>query len=203
MPGVRIEQGERVTLRTVERADGEFLQRAHADPEIRYPLGTVTHMNSNQMDDHFEEFIEDEHTVSFLVCLDSEALCASDNASGRNPRADTGPGHPAEDETEPIGVVNVTHVDWDRPTLAYWLVPERHGEGYGTEAVSLVVEYVFRTFDVHSIGAHAFDYNAASRGLLESLGFVEEGRGREARFIDGEYRDTVQYGLLDREWNER
>lgn len=186
MPGARIEQGERVTLRTVERADGEFLQRAHADPEIRYPLGTVTHMNSNQMDDHFEEFIEDEGNVSFLVCLGS-----------------AGPGHPDEEEIEPIGVVNVTHVDWDRPSLAYWLVPEHHGEGYGKEAASLVVEYVFRTFDVHGIGAHAFDYNAASRGLLESLGFTQEGRAREARFVDGEYRDAVQYGLLRREWRGR
>jgi ribosomal-protein-alanine N-acetyltransferase len=186
MPGTRIEQGEQVTLRTVEREDGEFLQRAHADPEIRYPLGTVTHKNRNQMDAHFEEFIEDEGNVSFLVCLD-----------------DSGPGHPEADETEAIGVVSVTHVDWDRPNLAYWLVPEHHGEGYGKEAISLVVEYVFRTFDVHGIGAHAFDYNAASRGLLESLGFVEEGRGREARFIDGEYRDTVQYGLLRREWNDQ
>jgi ribosomal-protein-alanine N-acetyltransferase len=185
MPGARIEQGERVTLRTVEREDDEFLQRAHADAEIRYPLGTLTHKNRNQMEEFFEEFIEDESNVNFLVCLDGGE-----------------PDHPAEGKTESVGVVNVTHVDWDRPTLAYWLVPERHGEGYGKEAVSLVVEYVFRTFDVHGIGAHAFDYNAASRGLLESLGFVEEGRGREARFIDGEYRDAVQYGLLRREWSE-
>ena len=186
MPGTLIEQGERVTLRTVEREDSEFLQRAHANPEIRYPLGTVTHMNDSEMDDYFEEFIEDEHNVGFVVCLD-----------------DAGPDHPEEDETEPIGVVTVRRVDWDRPSLAYWLVPDHHEQGYGKEAVSLVVEYVFRTFDVHSLGAHAFDFNAASRGLLESLGFVEEGCARENRFIDGEYRDSVQYGLLRREWREQ
>jgi ribosomal-protein-alanine N-acetyltransferase len=187
MPGARIEQGERVTLRTVEREDAEFLQRASANPEIRYPLGTVTHKNQQQTEDHFEEFIEDDSHVHFLVCLDSE---------------NAGPGHPDEDETTPIGVINVIHVDWDRPSLAYWLVPDHHGEGHGKEAVSLVVEYVFRSFDTHSVGAHAFDFNAASRGLLESLGFTQEGRGREARFIDGEYRDTIQYGLLRREWRE-
>jgi len=36
-----------------------------------------------------------------------------------------------------------------------------------------------------------------------SLGFTEEGRIRKDRFIDGEYVDTVQYGLLRREWRER
>ncbi|HET7324767.1 MAG TPA: GNAT family protein [Halococcus sp.] len=201
MPGARIESGERVTLRTIEREDAEFIQRAHTDPRIRYPLGTVTHKNRNQIEDHIEEFIEDDSHVHFLVCLDSdsEARSASDHASGRSPRADAGPGHP-DDETTPIGVVNMTHVDWDRPYLVYWLVPEHHGEGYGKEAVSLVIESVFRTFDIHGIGAAAFDYNAASRGLLESLGFTEEGREREARFIDGKYRDVYQYGLLRREW---
>jgi ribosomal-protein-alanine N-acetyltransferase len=187
MPGARIEQGERVTLRTVEREDAPFIQRAHADPKIRYPLGTVTHKDQHQIEESFEEFIEDEHNANFLVCLDSE---------------NAGPGHPDEDETTPIGVINVIHVDWDRPSLAYWLVPDHHGEGHGKEAVSLVVEYVFRSFDTHSVGAHAFDFNAASRGLLESLGFTQEGRGREARFIDGEYRDAIQYGLLRREWRE-
>jgi ribosomal-protein-alanine N-acetyltransferase len=187
MPGARIDQGERVTLRTVEREDAAFIQRSHANPEIRYPLGTVRHQNQHQIEDHFEEFIEDEQNASFLVCLDSE---------------DVGPGHPEEDETAPIGVVNVIHVDWDRPSLAYWLVPDYHGEGYGAEAVSLVIGYVFRTFDTHSVGAHAFDFNAASRGLLESLGFTQEGRAREARFIDGEYRDSLQYGLLRSEWRE-
>jgi ribosomal-protein-alanine N-acetyltransferase len=76
-------------------------------------------------------------------------------------------------------------------------------EGYGKEAVALVVEYVFRTFDIHGIGAAAYDFNAAFCGLLESLGFTKEGREREARFIDGEYRDAVQHGLLRREWGEQ
>ncbi|EMA36491.1 GNAT family N-acetyltransferase [Halococcus hamelinensis] len=185
MPGARVEAGERVTLRTIERDDSAFVQRGHANPAIRYPLGVVGHENEHQVEEGFEEFIESDDHANFLVCLDDE---------------EAGPGHPAEDETTPIGVVNATHVDWDRPMLAYWLTPEHHGEGYGTEAVALAVESLFRTYDIHSIAAHAFDYNAASRGVLESLGFTQEGRGREARFVDGEYRDTLMYGLLRREW---
>ena len=62
---------------------------------------------------------------------------------------------------------------------------------------------MFRTFDTPAVGAGVYDYNEASRRLLESLGFAEEGRLREYRFIDGEYRDCVQYGLLRREYRER
>ena len=180
MPGARITSGERVTLRTVEKEDVPFLQRASANPEIRYPLGTPLR-NQEQIDIS----TEGESGARFLVCLDGD---------------DAGPGQPDEDDVRRMGVVSVEDVDWRRPELGYWLVPEVHGEGYGKEAVSLVIDYVFRVYDHPAVGAGAYDFNDASRGLLESLGFAEEGRIRRDRFIDGEYVDMVQYGLLREEW---
>ncbi|HET7325573.1 MAG TPA: GNAT family N-acetyltransferase, partial [Halococcus sp.] len=120
MPGARIKRGERVTLRTFEREDIPFSQRASANPEIRYPLGTRLR---NQ--DQLEEGYEDGDSDQFIVCLDS-----------------AGPGQPDEDDVRRIGIVSVADADWRRPELGYWLVPEVHGNGYGKEAVALVVEYV-------------------------------------------------------------
>jgi ribosomal-protein-alanine N-acetyltransferase len=181
MPGARIERGEHVTLRTVEEEDVPFVQRASANPEIRYPLGSPLR-NREQV-----EGWDTEDTDCFLVCLDD----------------DTGPGQPDEGAVRPVGVVSVEDADWKRPELGYWLVPEVHGEGYGTEAVALVVEYVFRSYDTPAIGAGAFAFNDASQGLLESLGFTEEGRRRKYMFIDGQHRDMIQYGLLRQEWHEQ
>lgn len=190
MPGARIMSGERITLRTVESEDIPFLQRASANPEIRYPLGTPVR-NQEQFD-----ISDDTGTDRFLVCLEA---------------TDCGPGQPdaenvtpsgtrvddrADDDVTRIGVVNVMDTNWKRPELGYWLVPEVHGEGYGTESVSLVIEYVFRGYDTPAIGAEAFAFNDASRGLLEALGFTEEGRRRKFMFVDGEHRDMIQYGLL-------
>ena len=181
MPGARITSGERVTLRTVEEEDTAFHQRAFANPQIRYPIGNP--LRNREGIDPPDEDDGDQ----FLVCIDDDA----------------GPGSPYEDEVTRIGVVYVGDADWRRPELGYWLVPEEHGNGYGTESVALVIDYVFRTYDHPAVGAVAYDYNDASRGLLESLGFAEEGRIRKDRFIDGEYRDTVQYGLLRSEWRDR
>jgi RimJ/RimL family protein N-acetyltransferase len=180
MPGARVESGERVTLRTVERGDIPFLQRAGNNPDIRYPLGTPVR-NQEQIEDGFEN----DGDNRFLVCLDGD---------------DAGPGQPDEGDVRRIGAVSVEDADYKRPELGYWLVPEIHGGGYGKEAVSLVVEYVFRTYDTPAVGAGAFDVNDASRGLLESLGFTEEGRLRKYMFVDGEHRDMVQYGLLREGW---
>ena len=99
-----------------------------------------------------------------------------------------------------IGEGTVTDVDWARTGLAYRLLPEYQGEGYGTEAVSLAVDHVVRTIDTPLLGAGAYECSDASRGLLESFGFAEEGRKQKSRYIDDEYRDSVVYGILREEW---
>jgi RimJ/RimL family protein N-acetyltransferase len=205
VPGARIASGEQVTPQTLEREDLTFCGRASANPELRYPLGTSLR-SRGQLEGEWDETEGEDSADRFLICLDSEARSASNHASGRSPRADgeaADPGRPEENETERIGVVSITDADWRRPELGYWLVPEVHGEGYGKEAVSLVIEYVFQTYAHPAVGAVAYEDNDASRGLLESLGFSEEGRIRKDRFIDGEYADTIHYGLLREEWQER
>lgn len=180
MPGSRIAIDGDVTLRSAEEEDLAFLQRAFTNPDIRYPLGSPLRTRKDLKERH-----GDGETPEFLVCLD-----------------DAGPGTPEEEEVERIGAVSVDDVDWRRPELGYWLKPEVHGQGHGKAAVSLVIDYVFRMHDHPAIGAGAYEFNEASRGLLESLGFEEEGRTHRDRFIDGEYIDTVQYVLFREAWRE-
>ena len=181
MPGARVASGERVTLRTVEREDVPFLQRGNT-PEIRHPMGSRPRSQA-QIRDSIEGSSDDR----FLVCLDGD---------------EAGPGQVDGDDVRRIGFVSVEDADWKRPELAYWLVPEFRGEGYGSEAVSLAVDYAFGQYDTPAVGAGAFAFNDASRGLLESLGFTEEGRRRKFMFVDGNHRDMVQYGLLREEWHD-
>lgn len=181
MPGARITDGERITLRTVEREDVPFLQRGTANAELRYPLGSRL-MNQTQV----EQEVIDHGDDQFLVCLDE---------------TDADPGQVQENETKPIGIVFVEDADWRRPELVYWLIPTVHGNGYGKEALSLVIDYVFRVYAHPAVGAGVYEFNEASRNLLISLGFSEEGRIRKDRFTNGDYVDTIQYGLLRTEWS--
>lgn len=185
MPGARIERGESVALRTVESADAAFLQRGSANPTLRYPMGTAIETRE-AFESKVEETADDDNVRWFLVCTES---------------ADAPPGSPEDgDDVEPVGMVSVRGLSWGRPELGFWIAPEYQGEGYGSEAVSLAVETVFRTESTPAIEAAASADNEASRGLLESLGFEQEGRLRQFRFVDGEYRDVVVYGLLRAEW---
>lgn len=53
---------------------------------------------------------------------------------------------------------------------------------------------------MHKVTADAYATNEASRGLFESVGFTQEGVGREDTFFDGRYQDSVYCGLLEDEW---
>ncbi|SEO85711.1 Protein N-acetyltransferase, RimJ/RimL family [Halogranum amylolyticum] len=164
--------GDRVSLRPVERDDAAFLQRSTTDPEIRIPLGSTSPSNEHETESFIEEVIESDDGVSLLVEADEKR----------------------------IGLVATKSLDPARPELVYWFAPEYHGDGYGTEAVGLFVDYLFRTVDCHGLHARVFAFNGGSRGVLERLGFAEEGRFREARFVDGAYVDVVHFGLLRRDW---
>ncbi|MFC7072678.1 GNAT family N-acetyltransferase [Halovenus rubra] len=179
MPGARILEGERLTFRTVEQEDTPFIQRTFTNPAIRYPTGNPVRSQEQIAG------AEDDGSDQFLVCRD---------------RADVGPAAPAEDDVRRIGWVGASDMEYKRPEIGYWLIPAVHGEGYGKEAVSLLVDYVFREYNTPAVGAVAYDFNEASRGLLTSLGFVEEGRRRKFMFVDGEHRDMIEYGLLREEW---
>jgi ribosomal-protein-alanine N-acetyltransferase len=182
MPGALVTEGDDVVFRTVEAEDAELVQRSSADPRIRYSYGAVHHRSLAEQEEGLEHWAEGDGNAVFVACVED------DGSSG----------HP--EETTPIGCFTARNVDGDRAWLAYWLLPEYHGEGYGRDMAVTGIDYVFRNFAVHSISAGAYDFNEASRGLLESMGFEEVARRREARFIDGEYRDTYQYDLLRKEW---
>jgi RimJ/RimL family protein N-acetyltransferase len=72
--------------------------------------------------------------------------------------------------------------------------------GYATEAVVLVLGYMFaeRRYQKANVGVYA--YNAASLGLFAKLGFVEEGRRRRAEFMGGRYHDEVLLGITVEEF---
>ena len=103
---------------------------------------------------------------------------------------------------DPVGLLSMFTFEADsgRAFIGARFVPEAQGKGYGTDAVGRLVEYGFDERRLHRVGAGARADNDASRAMLETLGFVEEGRHREHYYVEGEYVDRITYGLLESEW---
>jgi RimJ/RimL family protein N-acetyltransferase len=84
--------------------------------------------------------------------------------------------------------------------MGYILVPEARGRGIGTEAVQLLVDYLFLHKDIGRIQAETHPANVASRRVLEKTGFTFEGMIRRSFFCRGTWRDTAMHSILREEW---
>jgi RimJ/RimL family protein N-acetyltransferase len=190
MPGVAFARGERVSLYTIERDDVSFIQRGRNHPTVRGPLGLPEPTNAQQVEETIEEWVESDDSVNLLVCRDADADDSESEADST----------PTDADPTPMGLVNVWELDRTRPEVAYWLHPDYHGEGYATEAMTLLLDHVFDTYEARGVEAGVFSHNDASQALLDRLGFTREGVLRKNEFVEGAYRDEYVYGLLREEW---
>lgn len=79
--------------------------------------------------------------------------------------------------------------------LGYWMGRQYAGKGLMSEAVGVVLPFVFDTLGLHRIHAAFLPANAASRRVLEKNGFREEGFAENYLQIDGKWCDHVLFGL--------
>lgn len=74
------------------------------------------------------------------------------------------------------------------------------GKGIGPRAMQLVVSYAFGPLDLHRLALRVVDYNARAIAAYRKVGFVVEGREREAARVGDLWHDDIIMGLLARDW---
>ncbi|MES2045285.1 MAG: GNAT family N-acetyltransferase [Pseudomonadota bacterium] len=84
--------------------------------------------------------------------------------------------------------------------IGYSLARPHWGKGYAREAVSRLLDLLFREEDNRRVFADTDPDNVGSNRLLESLGFVREGvlRGEWETHLG--VRDSFIWGLMAEEW---
>ncbi|UCG45290.1 MAG: GNAT family N-acetyltransferase [Candidatus Bathyarchaeota archaeon] len=85
--------------------------------------------------------------------------------------------------------------------IGYRLLPSERSKGYCTEAVKILVDYLFRVKRIVRIQAETNPRNIASQRVLEKAGFKKEGVIRKSIFIRGKWEDGVLYSILREEWD--
>ncbi len=78
---------------------------------------------------------------------------------------------------------------------------QQWGKGLGYEALGLWGEYLFNARpDIVRLDLRTWSGNHGMMRLAEKLGFKLEARFRKARIVEGEYYDSLGYGILREEW---
>ena len=85
----------------------------------------------------------------------------------------------------------------DEYELSYQVyAAEQRGKGAASEAVNLLVRYLFETKRVNRIRLVIHPGNLASRRLAEKCGFRHEGTARGAWYNKGRHQDVEIYAIL-------
>jgi ribosomal-protein-alanine N-acetyltransferase len=86
--------------------------------------------------------------------------------------------------------------------IGYAMLPSERNRGYGTEAIKIIVDYLFLSKQLVRIQATTDVTNEPSQRVLEKNEFKKEGTIRKAGFIRGQWRDEYLYSILREEWKE-
>ena len=170
-------EGQRIYLRPIEVEDEPLFRLWMNDPRNWQPLGRCRPVNKVEETQWLEKSHESDKDVVFgIVVREDDRL---------------------------IGSAGLHRIDWIARAATLGIVIGDIGyqdQGYGTEAVKLVLDYGFTTLNLHRVQLDVFSHNPRAVRAYEKAGFVFEGRLREAFHRQGRYIDVLRYGILRREW---
>lgn len=165
--------GKSIRLRPVRETDLDQLYTFHLDIDNRgdyFPRGVLAEL-AFQKQFHETGFWSKDDGMLVILTLKDEIL-----------------GH-----IEFFKTVNYL----DEYELSYHVYATEHrGKGIATEAVNLLVRYLFETKRVNRIRLVIHPNNLASRRLAEKCGFQHEGTARGAWYNKGKHQDVEIYAIL-------
>ncbi len=171
--------GERVYLRPLEATDAETLARitaTEADTFMyrgRAPYSPLT----------FAHWIANLHkqqpprAIELAVCLTADDRCIGK-----------------------VGLGEIDYVNRTAETSSDIGPAEFRGQGYGTEAKHLLLEYAFDRLHLHVLWSFVLEPNTRSMAALGKQGYKPAGRLKWVDVQHGVYHDALLFDVLREEW---
>lgn len=166
--------GSRVYLRAVEEGDLPRLTAWMNDSEVTQYLTVSTPLSTADERRWYERLSEKPNDVIFAIVL--------------------------KDSDELIGTMGLHKIDWINGTATTGSVIGRKdlwGNGYGTEAKMLVLDYAFNTLNLRKICSEVYDFNTRSAAALAKCGYKQDGGPRKAHvYRNGRYADLHVFAVF-------
>lgn len=103
----------------------------------------------------------------------------------------------------PVGTTLLVRIDHHQGTAEFGiLIGERRGQGLGTEATRLTLDWGFTVLGLHNILLVTFSWNMAAIRAYEKAGFREIGRRRDAVVTLGRRFDQVLMDAIADEFTD-
>ena len=174
MPIYKKLAGEKCYLSPCRLEDAEHWAKWFNDLEVTIPLGdeayTPTSLEGEQ--EAVRDILKNNRHIFSIIDLETDQTigrCMFFNIDAINRSA-------------MLGIVIGEKGHWD--------------QGYGQEAISLLLDYGFNLLNLHNVMLGTFSFNERAIRCYEKVGFKLIGRRREARIIAGEKYDLVLMDIL-------
>lgn len=172
--------GERIRLRAITRADLPFFVDWLNDPEVIHGLIHYLPFSMEDEETWFEDMRKrprDEHPLVIDIC--------------------------SEDGWEAIGNCGLFSINWRIRQAEFGIVigaKQHWDQGYGTEALKLIIQHGFATLNLNRIFLRVYEDNPRAIRAYQKAGLSEEGRLRQGHYEDGQYVDVILMSILRSEW---
>lgn len=82
------------------------------------------------------------------------------------------------------------------------IIPEKEnqGQGYGTEAINLMLSYAFGSLNFNRVAIGVVGFNETAIKFYKKIGFKKEGIQEEGYYCNFQYSDFIMMRILKREF---
>lgn len=176
----KVLQGKKVYLKPLNASDAKAYYKQLFNVETRRLTGTKAIFNYEQIVEYIDRKRGDDSSVILLIAL--------------------------QETDELIGDIVLQDLDYTNRSANLRVAidqSEHQGQGYGTEALRLMLDYGFGILQLHRIELNVYDFNERAAHVYEKVGFKVEGRQRDALFYNHEYHDAILMSMLEGEYREK
>ena len=103
-----------------------------------------------------------------------------------------------------VGTISLGQFSWvNRSSVLGIFIGDKdfRDNGYGTEAINLLLEYGFKYLNLHSIRLDLIAINEIAHKCYLKCGFKDTGRSRDAVFLNGKYYEELHMDILESEFD--
>jgi RimJ/RimL family protein N-acetyltransferase len=105
-----------------------------------------------------------------------------------------------------IGNISLDHISHKNRTCELGIFigsSSYRGQGYGSEAIQLMLDYAFNYLNMHTVYLYYLSCNERARRCYEKCGFKYRGHFREAIFVNGKYYDKCMMDITEGEFRSQ
>jgi RimJ/RimL family protein N-acetyltransferase len=181
MPHYKLVTGEKCYLSPLQAADAVEWAAWFNDLDVTLPLGDEAYSTTG-FEVHQEDVLQimrERSPVFSIVRLDTDELIGRCLLFGVN----------QVDRSAMLGILIGDKSCWN--------------QGYGSEALILLLDYAFNLLNLNSVMLGVFAFNQRAAASYRKVGFQEIGRRRQARIVGGQAHDVILMDLLADEFRAR